>query len=156
MVHWQAGHVRLAGGARRPFSEHFRTTLQFCGPHNERLHNLTVLFARNSKGNSVHYQPRSCATACGGFIIPPYTDSRSGVVAAQSFNRVAGSANIPLQLNFSGLPEVGFVEIAKAVPLAQYVPVVLPSVVLAETPLPTPLADYLVLLYVPSSPALSA
>ena len=64
-----------------------------------------------------------------------------------SFNRVAGSANIPLQLNFSALPETqDFIEIPKGEQMAQYVPAVLPAVGLSETSLPAELADYLVLL----------
>lgn len=64
-----------------------------------------------------------------------------------SFQRTSKNANIPLQLNFTAIPpEQEYIEIARGTPMMQYVPAVLPSVTLREAPMPTPLADYLVML----------
>eukprot|EP00039_Didymoeca_costata_P012823 m.186591 g.186591 ORF g.186591 m.186591 type:complete len:378 (-) comp15592_c0_seq15:1425-2558(-) len=64
-----------------------------------------------------------------------------------SFLRTAKNANIPLQLNFSNLPDKkDYIEIIKGTPMMQYVPALLPSVTLTESVMPKDTEDYLVLL----------
>lgn len=64
-----------------------------------------------------------------------------------SFLRTSKNANIPLQLNFTTLDDAEeYIEIEKDTPMMQYVPAVLPTVTMEEKPMPTPLADYLVML----------
>jgi hypothetical protein len=64
-----------------------------------------------------------------------------------SFVRISKNVNIPLQLNFTTLTSnETYIEIEKGTPMLQYVPAVLPSLKIHEAPIPTDLADYLVLL----------
>jgi hypothetical protein len=54
---------------------------------------------------------------------------------------------MPLQLNFTALSDDDdYIEIVRDTPILQYVPAVLPSVAMEEKPMPTNLADYLVML----------
>lgn len=64
-----------------------------------------------------------------------------------SFQRTSRNANIPIQLNFTAIGgDEDVIEIKKGTPMMQYVPAVLPELSLTETPMPTALEDYLVML----------
>eukprot|EP00040_Diaphanoeca_grandis_P029217 m.170601 g.170601 ORF g.170601 m.170601 type:complete len:370 (-) comp31615_c0_seq5:66-1175(-) len=66
-----------------------------------------------------------------------------------SFQRISKNINIPLQLNFTQLaPDESFIEIKRGTPMLQYVPVVIPTLEIVETPMSKELEDYVVMLSV--------